>query len=58
MNKYTLNWEKIQPKDNWILFLVEYYTIKMDIVRNYLSPNSTAQKICWHNYEYIAITND
>ena len=29
-----------------ILFLVEHYTIKMDIIRYYLFPNSTALKLC------------
>ena len=40
-----------------LLFLAEYYTIKTDIVRYYLLPNSTELKLCNQNYEYVTVQN-
>ena len=38
------------------LFLVEHYIIKMDIIRYYLLPNSTALKLCNRKKnEYIPV---
>ena len=33
------------------IFLVQHYTIQMDIIRHYLLPNFTALKLCNKKYE-------
>ena len=35
-------------------FLVEHHTIKMDIIRYYPLPNSTALKLYNQKYDYVA----
>ena len=38
-----------------LLFPVEHYTIKMDIIRFCLLPESTVLKICYKKYEYVSV---
>ena len=39
----------------FLSFLVEHYTIKINIIRYYQLPNSTALKLFNEKYDYIAV---
>ena len=36
-----------------LIFLIENYTIKTNIIKYYLLPNSTALKLYDQNYDYV-----
>ena len=61
IDKYTLKniFDKIffflHKYTKVLLFLVEHYTIKIDIIKYYLLPMSTTLKLCSQKYEHLVV---
>ena len=52
-HKYVQNLNILYKK--LVLFQMENYSIKMDIVRYYLLPNSTVLRLCNEKDEYVTV---